>query len=237
MPHCGCGAPGRHQQAGGLRCLRALHQQRGQGRRFVAEQRSQSLAPPVDAVLAQPSRAVEVGLARGKIGFAQQPAGARGKAGVEEPLGPARRGPAEHGRGQGVHALDVGLGAQVFQIQPDWRFGVKWASSAGGACASSYEFRRNLAAEGFCPSPGWGAGRQRGHGLRILRAGPGQHLHAGHIALQRAGCHPVQRGRIVHPQPHALAARHQVARQAPAHAQIAMVVDHAAEDVPKGRVG
>jgi hypothetical protein len=50
------------------------------------------------------------------------------------------------------------------------------------------------------------------------------------MALRR---HPAQRRRIVHPQPHALSTLGEVAGEAPAHADVAEVVDDAAEHVPQ----
>jgi len=82
---------------------------------------------------------------------------------------------------------------------------------------------RRIAAEGLHDD----VARRRKGG----RAQPGRHLHAG-VALGR---HPAQRARIVHPQPHALPALGQVAGQPPAHADVAEVVDDAAEDVPQQR--
>ena len=64
---------------------------------------------------------------------------------------------------------------------------------------------------------------------------PRQHAHAGHRAFGGAGRHPGQGAGVVHPQAHLLPARRQFARQAPAHAQVAVVVHDLAEDVPKQR--
>jgi hypothetical protein len=66
------------------------------------------------------------------------------------------------------------------------------------------------------------------HVAGLARPGPGQHLHAGR-ALR---CHPAQRRGIVDDQAHDLPAYRQCTRQPPAHTGIAVVVDHAAEDVP-----
>ena len=48
-----------------------------------------------------------------------------------------------------------------------------------------------------------------------------------------AGCHPGQRAGVVQPQAYLLAARSQVGCQAPANANVAVVVNDAAKDVPK----
>ena len=58
---------------------------------------------------------------------------------------------------------------------------------------------------------------------------PSGHRHA--FATVR--CHPCQRAGRVHPQPYVLPAQSQVYRQPPAHAQVAVVVNDAAEDVPE----
>ena len=52
-----------------------------------------------------------------------------------------------------------------------------------------------------------------------------------------AGRHPGQRRGVVDDQPHRVAARGQAARQAPADAGVAVVVDHPAENVPGTRHG
>jgi hypothetical protein len=57
---------------------------------------------------------------------------------------------------------------------------------------------------------------------------PRQHRHA----RRARGRHPAQRSGIVDPQPDLLAAGGQVGREAPAHADVAVVVDDAAEQVP-----
>ena len=232
LPHRSGGAAGGHQQVGGFVALCPRPQQLAQRGRLVAEHRGQALAAPVDAVGAQPRGAVEGGLPRGQIGFAQQAAGGGREAGVEEPLGPARRGPAEHGRGQGVHAFDVGFGAQVLEVEPDRWFQAILAFIARLAGAGSYEFRRNLATEGLHPHIG---ARQAGQQIGGDGPRPRQHAHAGHRAFGGAGRHPGQGAGVVHPQAHLLPARRQFARQAPAHAQVAVVVHDLAEDVPKQR--
>ena len=58
--------------------------------------------------------------------------------------------------------------------------------------------------------------------------GPAAQLDAGG-ALRR---HPGHGAGVVHPEPHGFTAMGEVARQAPAHAEVAMVVDHLAEDLP-----
>jgi hypothetical protein len=111
-----------------------------------------------------------------------------------------------------VRALDIVLGAQVFQVDPHRR--AVRRSHAG------HEGLGRVAAEGL--DDDIARLGQRG----VL--GPVQQGDAG-MALGR---HPPQRGGVVHPQAQLLPAVGQIAGQAPAHPQVAVVVDHAAEDVP-----
>ena len=101
-----------------------------------------------------------------------------------------------------------------------------------------YEFRCNFTTEGLDPHVG---ARQLRHGFgwhtRVKRPRPRQHLNAGPAALQGARRHPGQCTAIVHPQPHALAARRQLRGQTPAHTEVAVVIDHLAEEVPKQEGG
>ena len=115
-------------------------------------------------------------------------------------------------------AFHIALCRQVFQVDP-YRF------LASGAClvsGTSYEFRSNFAAEGLYHHIGGCFLRTGGRGMPVAQ------LHAG-AALRR---HPGQGRGVVYPQPYALALPGQLGCQTPAHANIAKVVDHAAEHVP-----
>jgi hypothetical protein len=96
-----------------------------------------------------------------------------------------------------------------------------------------YEFRGNFTTEGLDPHVG---ARQLRHGFgwhtRVKRPRPRQHLNAREVAFHCARRHPGQRAGVVHPQPHPLAARRELRGQAQAHAEVAVVVDHLAEEVP-----
>ena len=116
-------------------------------------------------------------------------------------------------------ALHIGLGAQVFQVEPRRRRAV----CTEPVHIALHEFGWDLAAKGF--DQHLAGGQFVGPGERLR---PRQHLHPG-AAL---GGHPGQGPRIVHPQAHQVAARGELARQPPTHAQIAVVVDDAAEEVP-----
>jgi hypothetical protein len=138
--------------------------------------------------------------------LAQQAAGAFAEAGVEEPLGLA----VALRRRQPVRTLDVVLGTQVLEVDPH----------RPPRRHARHEGRRRVAAEGFDDDL-----------ARLAGGVEGTDLDAGGAA----GRHPRQRRRVVDPQPHRVSACGEVARQAPAHAHVAEVVDHAAEDIPAHR--
>ena len=119
-------------------------------------------------------------------------------------------------------ALDIRFGGQIFEIDP---YGFQ-ACSAMLTSAGSYEFRRNFAAEGF--NQHVGRLLRQGGFRQIQRLAPRQHANA----FAAAGRHPGQRGRIVHPEPHLMAASGQVGGQAPAHANVPEVVDNLAKNIP-----
>ena len=168
----------------------------------------------------QPRGAVECGLVRQQIGFAQQAAGICRETGVKKAFDAAFGRAVHDWRGQQVVAGCKVLGAQVFQIQPQ------------PACAHALLLRPlrlhgviERAAKGFDQYVGcfvWQVGGAQGFV-------PGLHLHA-RVALRGK---PLQGPRIVYPQPHALPALGQLHRQPPAHADIAVVVDYGAENVPE----
>ncbi len=191
-------------------------QQVGQRRARVAEQADHAFArAPRPALGSQPGVAVETGACLDEPDFADQPAGAGHEARIEEPLAQAAAGAVELRRRQAVVTLHVALRAEVLQIDPQrCRLAPRHALD---------EFGRRVAAEGFDDHL---ARLQRG-----WRCGPRHQRHA-RCALGR---HPGQRAGVVDPQPHRLAARGQVGRQAPAHADVAVVVDDATEDIPGRR--
>jgi len=180
-------------------------------------------APPRHgAVGVEPRRFGERGLPLGQVRLAQQPPRARREARVEKVLAQARPRATEHRGEQAVAAFHVTFGAQVLEVHPGRR---------GGAVHPLDEGGRWVAAEGFDHDVAW-----LRYGLVLLGRGPCVHGHAGvPAAICRAhlGGHPGERCGIVHPQSHLLAARSEVARQAPAHADVTKVVDHATEDVPE----
>ncbi len=61
---------------------------------------------------------------------------------------------------------------------------------------------------------------------------PCPHADAGPLALAGSGGHPVQRAAVIHPEAHGMAALRKVSTQAPAHADVAIVVDDLAEHIP-----
>ena len=64
-----------------------------------------------------------------------------------------------------------------------------------------------------------------------------EHLEAGTLPFERAGGHPLEWLRFVHPEPDDLLACSELAAQSPAHPQVAPVVDDMAKNVPgEGRL-
>ena len=112
-------------------------------------------------------------------------------------------------------ALDPGFGAQVFEVDPDRCGGLRAAMRATKAGGGSQPKASTTTSPG---SP-------RRRRPRRRPSTPG--APSGAIQAQRAG--------VVEPQAHRLAARGQVGGQAPAHADVAVVVDDAAEEVPAHR--
>jgi hypothetical protein len=144
--------------------------------------------------------------------LAQQAAAAGGEAGVEEPF---RQRAERRGlrRRQAVVALDIVLGAQVLEVDPHRRrFGHRID-----------EVGRRIAAECLDHDV---ARRHLGQ-----RLDPAVHRYAGRGAFV-VRRHPVQRERVIDPQAHCLATRSQIGRQTPADAEVAVVVDDAAKNVP-----
>ncbi len=193
--------------------------QQRQRRVRVAEQHDHALAGARrDAVRGQPGVAVERRAACEQPRLAQQPAGGRREAGVEEMLDQPAPRPRRLRRGQAVAALDPVLGAEVFEVEPGRR-------GAPGACLRGHARDvacRRVAGKGLDDNRA-GCGR--------LGLGPGPRLHPDR-ALRR---HPGQRRGFVAPQPHRVAAPAEVAREPPADAEVAVVVDDAAEQVPGQR--
>ena len=186
------------------------------GRRArVAEQADEALARAATQALAcQPSLGIEVGLARLQVHLPQQAASTGAEAGVEEVFDqPSPRAAELRGR-QAVAALDVVLRAQILKVDPARRR--RQLRHAGN------ELGRQLTAKGLDHDL---AGRDA---LQLRRCGPCAQLDAG----MTLGRHPGECRCVVHPKPHMDTARGQVAAQAPANTQVAMVVDDAAEDVP-----
>ncbi len=87
---------------------------------------------------------------------------------------------------------------------------------------------RQCAAKSFDPDVGrW----QRLQDAGLAGIGPRMYFDARLVV--GGGRHPGEGRGIVHPQAHTLACIAQLARQPPAHAQITVVVDDGAEDVPE----
>ncbi|MNC42562.1 hypothetical protein D3C75_913800 [compost metagenome] len=120
-------------------------------------------------------------------------------------------------------ALHPVLGTEVFEVQPQRRRGASthclyiscWQLAGEG---TDYHISRRH--------------RQPGHR-------PLAHFHTVLPLLRGGGIGPGAHGRerieVIHPQPHCQAVLgHQLPGQAPGHADIAVVVDDAAEDVPGG---
>jgi hypothetical protein len=204
-PAPGCGNPT-------ARTVLELLQQRWQRRGFIAEQGDDAPLARIDAHAAQPAGAVEAGLAGEQARFAQQPAGAGTKTGIEKMLREACTWSAHHGGRKSMRTLRVAFGGEVFQVDP-----------AGRRAAPGHRLhkaRRQFATERFdhvvCGR------RERRVRTPFANSDPGG-------ARRR---HPCERGRVVDPQPHGLPACGQVAGQPPADAGVPVVVDDPAEDVP-----
>ncbi len=217
----GVGAAGRHDQVAGMRAGRQLGQQVGQCRRLIAEQADQARSGRhLDALPAQPAGAIEPGLALRQIGLAQQATGGRREAGMEETLDQASGRAGQHRRGQAMAALRERFRCEVFEIDP----GGLPAPGPGRRGEGRLELRLQFTAERF------------DHGIAGLRRHlvvPGQNLDA----RLAGGCHPLQGRGVVDPEPHLFAAIGQLDRQPPAHADVAVVVDDLAENVPEHRDG
>src|SRR5690606_20981683 len=119
-----------------------------------------------------------------------------------------------------VQALDVGLGAEVLEIDPRARRVV--LLPAPGEARD--QFGRGVAAEGLDEDVGCRGGGMFGDAGKR----PGEDGHA----AASARCHPGKCAGVVDPQPHCLAVVGQPAGEPPAHARVAVVVDDPAEDVP-----
>ena len=113
-----------------------------------------------------------------------------------------------------MHARHIGLCAEVFQVQP--------GAGVGVLAQHRLVTVRQLAAKGLDDHIGNVAGGNQG---------PGQNLH---LRMAPRG-HPVQRSGIVHPKPDPCTLLSQRARQAPAHPQVAMVVNDTAKNIPAQR--
>jgi hypothetical protein len=171
-------------------------------------------------------------LARGQVLLAQQAASVRREAGVEKPLGAPRCRPVLYGRGQGVHALDPGLGAEVFQVDPEWgrflnQIGLQRLRASAAAMNSGAISQPKASTHTSMQ-----AAKPAARGL--IGCVHGSTLHAGHFgpAARPAPSIASALASSTHSRT-LLPARRQFARQPPAHAQIAVVVDDAAEDVPE----
>jgi len=222
----------RDQNQGGHGSLDQALQEVCQRRWLVAKQRDQALALPGNSLPSQPGVVrvvVKRGLARQIVRLTQQATGACCKAGVVEMFGPALGRAPHHGGGQGVAALHIGLGREVLQVDPHRWFWIILATRAHIYCARSYKFRSNFAAKAFDPHIGGGQLLQH-RGIMCFR--PVVHLHPGPLALYRTGRHPGQGAGVVHPQAYRMAAVGEVGAQAPAHADVAKVVDDLAENIP-----
>ena len=196
-------------------------QQLGQVRVVVAKQAHHAIAGcSYNAVIGEPALPIERGLPRDEVALAQQATGAVGKSGIEKMRRQAAAGAAGLRRWQAVAALDVGLGAEVLEVDPQRRQCMQLRTG------HDPEIRLGqAAAEGLDHHVGRFAG---GRGHIGVGHGPRQHLNARATGWR----HPGQRARIVDPQTHADATGCQISRQAPAHAGIAVVVDDAAKDIP-----
>ena len=210
----------RHQTGHGPRPARPGIQQRGQRRVFIAEERH----PHFIRRACGQAQFVPVGIpfeicpTLRVIGFDQHAARFRQKSGKEEMLG--QRQPGVGGR-QTVVCHHPGLGAEVFQIEPDRRRRLpRHCGEIGfGQCAAKgldHPTRRLDRHKRFAP----GADRHR---LALLHASV--RVHSGPEAAERL--------QVIDPEPHTdvMLAR-QRARQTPGHANIAIVVDDVTEDVP-----
>jgi hypothetical protein len=204
---------GREQQRGAV--CEPL-EQGGQSALFVAEQADDLLAGLRGRALrGEPGVRIEAALAREQIGFADQAAGVRGEARVEKQLAQSGARAARLRRAQRVRSRDEIFGAEVFKVDPQRR-------RRHGRHAP-HERVGQVATEGFDHDV---AGRDLDPVVR-----PGAQLDTRRTARR----HPAQGRGVVDPQSHRLPARAEVGGEPPAHADVAEVVDHAAEDVPLHR--
>ncbi len=217
LPDGGAGAARRDKQLRSLWRRLQLDEQLHQRGRLVAEQADKPGSRLcVYALATQPGNAIETRPPLEEIILAQQTAAGRCEPRIEEVLGQAGCRARQDRRGQPVAALRERLGTEVFEVDPCAR-----AAERSGACRQRGLKRGlQLATE-----------RLDHHLAGLCRALciPGQDLHAG----MQAGRHPLQCGSVVDPQAHLLAAAGQLDAQAPAHADVAVVVDDLAEDVPE----
>ena len=158
--------------------------------RLVAEQRhARCVSICLQPLCLQPGFALEGGALLHQVRLAQQAAGGRREAGIEEPLGATARGAAHDGRCQPVAALDIGLGAQVFEVDQT-RCGSPW----GGFAAAPRprlglsRSRRPRPARRRAQAPGQGGG---------VGARPVPDLDVVEGASACAGCHPVEQPGLV----------------------------------------
>ena len=170
-----CGARGHQQQR---RCGRQRLKQRRDRGAGIAEQARHPLAGPrCHAVLPQPGACVEMQPFVDQARLADQPARAGLEARIEEPLVQPQSRSAELRRAQAVAAAHVGFGAEVLQVDPQWR---PFAPRHAG-----HERGRRVAAEGLDHHVA-----RLGHG-RV--GGPGHALP--HPARRSVPSRPGRRGR------------------------------------------
>ena len=188
-------------------------EQRGQGGLLVAKQADDLLAwLRRCAVTRQPSARIERLLARLQIPFANQPAGARREAGIEKPFAQASARAAHLRRTQLVRTFDELLGAEVLEVEPQRR--------PDRARDAAREGTGQIATEGF------------DHDIAWFDVDHAMWPRAQFDASCAIRCHPTQRRGIVDPQPYLVTARTEIGGKPPAHADVAEVVDDAAEQVP-----
>ena len=144
---------------------------------LVAEQADQALAVAAVDARAAPARRPRSKrrAALEQVRLAQQAAGARREAGIEEPLGQARARAVEHAATAGRGALDVGLGAQVLEVDPDRRARPAPAMRARQPRAGSRSRRpRSRTSPGRAASRGVAVQADDLDARRAVRRHPGQ---------------------------------------------------------------
>ena len=112
---------------------------------LVAEQADHALAgigSAIEAARAQPGCSVEALLPFEQVGLAQQAAGPRREAGIEEPPTQAGGRAVELRRRQAVAALDVVFGAEVLDVDPDRWALARQPRDIGPTAGRSRTFRR-----------------------------------------------------------------------------------------------